>query len=379
MTVLSATALSRSQRRDTGDFLRLFLHDVPLLDVRAPVEFRQGAFPASHNLPLLDDEQRERIGIRYRDAGQEGAIRLGEEMATPEIRGERLADWSAFCRAHPEGYLYCFRGGLRSHVAQEWLREAGIRYPLVEGGYKAMRGFLLAAFEENSRDLPLWLLAGRTGAGKTRVLRRLPHHVDLEGLARHRGSAFGASLEPQPPQIGWENAVSCALLKHRHLARPGTPLVLEDESRLIGRIWLPPFLQEAMARADLVVLERDRDSRVALILEEYVIAPWAAYQARFGAHAPEKFSASVLSSLQRIRKRLGGERHARVEGLFRAGLQGWARGGDTAPFIAGIRLLLEEYYDPMYDYLLARRGGRVLFRGMEEEVVEWAGEGGLRS
>lgn len=367
---LLSTSTTATRRPDTRDYLELFLREVPLLDLRAPVEFAQGAFPGATNLCLLDDRQRELIGIRYKEAGQHEAVRLGERLATPALRAARIEAWAAFCRAHPDGYLYCFRGGLRSHVAQAWLREAGIDYPLVEGGYKAMRRFLLESFQRDARELPLHLLAGPTGSGKTRVLDRLPHALDLEGLARHRGSAFGGPLSAQPPQIGWENAVSCAMLRHRHRAGSHTPLVLEDEGRLIGRLWLPPILQQAMAGAGLILLDRDLDTRVALVLEDYVVQPWDACK-RAGEQALCRFGDEVLGGLRRIRKRLGGLRHAQVEAMFEEGLRTLAARDDPSPFIPAIRLLLLEYYDPMYQYQLERRANQVLFRGPEDEVVDW--------
>ena len=157
-----------SLREDTADYRRLFLQDVPLMDVRAPVEFDRGAFPASINLPLLDDEQREQVGIRYKNAGQEEAIRLGLEIATPEFRARRLQAWTDFCRRYPDGYLYCFRGGLRSRTTQQWIREQGIDYPLVHGGYKAMRRFLIDELERLLPQVPLVCVSGLTGVVRPR-------------------------------------------------------------------------------------------------------------------------------------------------------------------------------------------------------------------
>ena len=129
--------------QDTRDFARLFLDDVPLLDVRAPVEFNQGAFPLATNLPLLNDDERHRIGICYKEKGQAAAIELGHQLVGGDIRAARTHTWLDWCRQHPDGYLYCFRGGLRSQTVQQWLAEQGVQQPLVTGGYKAMRRFLL--------------------------------------------------------------------------------------------------------------------------------------------------------------------------------------------------------------------------------------------
>ncbi len=360
-------------RDDTGDYLALFLQDLPLLDVRAPVEFDAGAFPHAVNVPLLDDRQRELIGTRYKEAGQDAAIALGLELATPALRAQRIADWSAFCRAHPQGYLYCFRGGLRSHTTQAWLREAGLHYPLVRGGYKAMRGFLLEALQHNLQHTPLVLLGGATGCGKTTLLRQLPRHVDLEALARHRGSAFGHTLQPQPAQISWENAVSIALLKLVQGSDAHLPVLLEDESRLIGRICLPAFMQTSMQAAPLVLLQAPLQERITAICRDYVEQPWQHYQLQFGEQALPRFNEQVLRNLQRIHKRLGGERHARIEQLFRAGLAGLPQ-QDLAPFHAAIRVLLLEYYDPLYDYQLQRQQQRIVFRGEHAAVLDWLRE-----
>lgn len=357
-------------RDDSTDFLSIFLHDVPLLDVRAPVEFNAGAFPTAINVPLLDDRQRELIGTRYKEAGQDAAIALGLELATPALRSQRLQDWVAFCNAHPEGYLYCFRGGLRSHITQAWLREAGLHYPLVRGGYKAMRGYLLAALEHNLKHTPLLVLAGATGVGKTTVLQQVPRHIDLEKRAHHRGSAFGQMLQAQPAQIDWENHVSIDLLKLVQGDAARLPVLLEDESRLIGQIWMPPFMQERLRSAPRVVLEAPLDMRISAISRDYIEEPWQQYLQLHGDAARQLFGDSVLHNLQRIRKRLGDARHAQVQQLFRAGLEALPH-GELDAFHAGIRILLQEYYDPLYDYQLQQRQEGIVFRGERDAVLEW--------
>jgi len=358
-------------RADTADYLKLFLQDLPLLDVRAPIEFQQGAFPNASNCPLLDDRQRELVGTRYREDGQDAAIALGLELATPALRAERLATWRDFCERHPHGYLYCFRGGLRSHLTQQWLREAGIDYPLVRGGYKALRAFLLDALQHCLQQVPLVVLGGPTGAGKTQLLQACAPALDLEGLARHRGSAFGAMLQTQPAQISWENSVAIALLKHRHGPRPQLPLLVEDESRLIGRIWLPPLLQQALARAPLLVLETPLDQRIAAIRRDYIDLPWQQYRQHYDTAAETRFAAFVLDNLARIRKRLGGARHGALHLQFSTALQMLFQRDDSSAFEPGIRQLLLDYYDPMYEHLLRKRQQQLCLRGDASTLQDW--------
>ncbi len=361
-------------RADTDDYRRLFVDDLPLLDVRAPVEFAHGAFPRAVNIPLLDDAQREQIGIRYKHAGQDEAIRLGLELATPEIRAARLAQWSAFCERHPDGYLYCFRGGLRSRTTQQWLREAGVDFPLVTGGYKAMRRFLIDELERSLREVPLVCIGGLTGVGKTRVLLQTPHHVDFEGLANHRGSAFGRDpLNRQPSPIDWENAVSIEFLKHRE--RHGNrPLLVEDEGRNIGRINMPETLVEALARAPRAILQTDRQERIRQIREDYIERAWPAYVEAWGEEAAREFGRFVLDNLTRIRKRLGDERYREVRASFERALDTFFGTGEAANFDAGIGLLLDHYYDPMYCYQLETKRPKIVFEGNEAELLEWARE-----
>ncbi len=357
---------------DTSDYRRLFLQDVPLLDVRAPVEFERGAFPMATSIPLLDDEQREQIGIRYKHAGQEEAIRLGLDLATPEIRARRLQQWLEFREKNPQGYLYCFRGGLRSRTTQQWMREQGADYPLVVGGYKAMRRFLIDELEQASREVKLVCVSGLTGVGKTRVLRKIRHHVDFEGLANHRGSAFGRNaLDTQPAVIDWENTVSIEFLKHCN-NYPQKPVFVEDEGRRIGRVGMPDCLFDALLKAPRAILQVDIEARIQLIGEDYILHSWPAYQQAYGDAVEKEFNRFVLDNLTRIQKRLGGERYRKVRQCFNSALREFYQDGRVDGFYDGIRTLLEEYYDPMYRYQIESKQPEIIFQGPEAEMLQWA-------
>lgn len=346
---------------------RLFLEDTPLLDVRAPVEFAHGSFPCAVNLPILDDEERHQIGICYKQAGQQAAVELGHRLVSGEIREQRIKAWADFIASHENTHLYCFRGGQRSAIAEQWLKQAGIVIPRIEGGYKRMRGFLLAQFD----DLPkLVLLSGKTGVGKTRVLSRVqdvrPRNViDLEGRANHRGSAFGKRLSDQPAQIDFENAVAVDLLKSS-----GT-VVLEDESRMIGRINLPPQMQAAMKEAPLVELTASLEDRVNLIREEYIEDRWRALRERVDPEtAMHELQTFFMTSLDAIQRRLGGANHQHLKAIMASAFER-QRAGDLAGHNAWISALLTDYYDPMYEYQLGRRQGQILFRGDRDAVTDY--------
>jgi tRNA 2-selenouridine synthase len=356
-----------AHRADSDDYRCLLLSDTPMMDMRAPTEFSQGAFPSAHSLPLMTDIEREEVGTCYKQHGQQAAIELGHTLVAGAVREQRLQDWSAFARNYPDGYLYCFRGGLRSQTVQQWLRDAGIDYPLIKGGYKAMRQFLLQELERSVAAADLILIAGKTGTGKTRVIDQLSAAADLEGLAHHRGSTFGQLLEPQPSQIDFENALSIALMKL--LDRSGKRLFLEDEGHLIGRCALPKVLLERMKMAPMLVVEQTLAERIAVVIDDYVIDLGARFQSAFAEQGPQKHQEKLREDLLRIRKRLGGERHQEVTTMLDAAFDLQQQTGDVCGHEQWISALLSTYYDPMYEYQLGKRAGQILFTGTADEVV----------
>ncbi|SFL86683.1 tRNA 2-selenouridine(34) synthase MnmH [Marinobacter zhejiangensis] len=359
-------------RPNTDNYLQLFLNDIPLMDVRAPVEFAKGSFPQAINAPLMNDDERHRVGICYKEKGQPKAIELGHQLVSGDIKAERIAAWKRFALQNPDGYLFCFRGGLRSQLTQRWLQEAGLEYPLVSGGYKAMRRFLIDSLEQLTASASFRILSGKTGTGKTRVLARLPNPVDLEALANHRGSSFGRQVSPQPGQIDFENALAVAMLKASHHHKG--PIYLEDESKLIGRCSLSDALRARMAEAELMILERPIEERIRIIREDYVEDMLAAYCERDGEEAGwSNFSDYLLSALHRIRKRLGGERYQQLHQLMESALQQQRTQDNLGGHDAWIQQLLVDYYDPMYDYQLSQKEGRIVVRGNPDELVAWSG------
>lgn len=357
-------------RLNTADYRQLFLEDTPLMDVRAPVEFTRGAFPTSENLPLLDDRQREQVGTEYKRSGQQAAIELGWKLATPEVRAERLAQWHDFVQRHPNGYLYCFRGGLRSRTTQQLLRQEGIELPLVEGGYKAMRNFLLEQLEQHCASVPLVVISGHTGSGKTDLIHLAHRALDLEGIACHRGSSFGRTSRPQPAQIDFENRVSIDLLK---LAQSPGRVMVEDESRLIGRCALPPVLQQAMATAPRVLVQEPAEARARRIIRDYVADALVRF-ADSEQGAEQALGEDLRTSLGKIQKRLGGLRYRQLDDQLQDANQQLIQSGSADAYIPVVMSLLQEYYDGTYDYLMQQRQGEILFSGDFDAVAQWLAE-----
>ena len=355
------------------------------MDVRAAIEYDKGSVPTARNLPLLTNDERHEIGICYKQHGQEAAIELGKSLVAGQTKMDRIEQWRDFCHSFPDnGFLYCARGGLRSHIVQDWIREeTGIEYPLVEGGYKVMRQYLLDELETSldPKQSELVILCGKTGVGKTLAIDKLKHcSIDLEGLARHRGSSFGSFPgAEQPSQIDFENSVSIEFLKLLDAGGAGNdhpiPILLEDESKRIGNVGLPHILVERMKSSEngLVVIEESTESRVDVLVEDYVID----LQRRFiKLHGVDQGVTShqdyLLGSLKRIYNRLGGDRYQNIKQIMEAAFLEHETSGDLTLYRVWISTLLEQYYDKSYDYQFENREEKVIFRGCRDDVVQWA-------
>ena len=372
---MTKTTLSRL---DSSTFEQLFLEDRPLIDTRAPIEFTRGSFPSAVNLPLMTDDERQQVGICYKEQGEQAAVELGHQLVSGDIKEARITTWIDQVKRHENAALLCFRGGLRSQTVQSWLAANGYQLPIINGGYKALRSYLLTSLEECVSQLNLIVIGGRTGVAKTALLNqaydtlRCPM-VDLEGLAHHRGSAFGKRAESQPTQINFENHIAIELLKLR--ARGHQHVIMEDESRLIGRCALPLTLQEKLRKAPLVMLEASLEDRVHHSWENYILSNYREQVALCNSNevAFTAFADSLRLSLGNIRKRLGGERYQELSKVLEAALTAHQQ-GDPEPHKQWIEVLLRDYYDPMYDYQLKSKQRHEVFRGNFNEVLEFLPE-----
>ncbi len=356
-------------RPDGVDYRKILLSDTPLIDVRAPIEFKQGAFPTSANLPLMLDSEREAVGISYKQEGQEAALALGHQLVYGEVREARMALWREACLKNPNGYIYCFRGGLRSHLVQEWLHAEGLDYPLIEGGYKALRTFLLGVNQQAASE-PITLIGGNTGSGKTRLVREIKGGIDLEGAAHHRGSSFGRTLVQQTSQIDFENRLAIILLKKQE---EGTHhWVLEDEGRTIGSNHVPLDIYDSMQTAPVAVIDDPFDVRVTRLHEEYVDLMRVEFERCYGKEQGwAAFAEYLRHGMYAIRKRLGMERYQELARVMDDALQTHLSTNKSDKHLDWLIPLLKDYYDPMYTYQLSKKADRIVFRGDYAEVRDY--------
>ncbi|SFG49286.1 tRNA 2-selenouridine synthase [Proteus mirabilis] len=347
---------------------QLLANETPIIDVRAPIEFNQGAMPNAINLPLMNNEERAAVGTCYKQHGSQKAVELGHQLVKGEIKAHRVAAWREACERFPSGFICCARGGMRSHIVQKWLAEIGIDYPLIEGGYKALRQATIEMTNELVQR-PIILIGGCTGNGKTTLVRSLPEGIDLEGFAHHRGSSFGRTIEAQFAQATFENYLAVDMLKKSPYH---SRWVLEDEGRAIGANGLPESLRIQMATAHLVVVDDPFERRMARLKEEYFDRMTHDFIEAYGEEKGwQEYSDYLHHGLYAIRRRLGAQRAAELTQLLDNALAAQKISANTEVHFSWLSPLLKEYYDPMYRYQLSKKQDKIIYTGSYEEVEQW--------
>jgi len=350
------------------DFYSLVVNNTPMFDTRAPIEFAQGAFPHTHSLPLMSDKERELVGTCYKNKGQNKAIELGHELVQGQSKKAKIDAWIDFMQKHPNGALYCFRGGLRSQITQQWIYEAsGIDYPRLKGGYKALRRYLIDETERIMNQITPVVIGGQTGCGKTLLLERIQQAIDLEGLANHRGSAFGNTTTAQPTQIAFENALASELIKQQNCAH----LMFEDEGANVGTVHIPDCVKNKTSQADLILLDATTDERIKVSMDAYVVDMHQNFMAQDSQNGFNNFANYWLRSLEKIQKRLGLERYKIMKSQVELALKTHQNTGSFDGFLPIVESLLVDYYDPMYNYQIQKKIDRVVFKGSDSDVIEY--------
>jgi len=269
---------------------------LPVLDVRSPAEYKQAHIPGAYSLPLFTDEERKIVGTLYKQESREKAIKAGLDFFGVKMRPMVEAAEAILAKHYGDTntdkriLVHCWRGGMRS-AAVSWLLDLyGFKVMTLTGGYKGYRNWV---FEQFQQSYTFHILGGYTGSGKTPTLhcmsaRGLPT-IDLEALARHKGSAFGGFDHEQPRQEMFENLLANALYTTTK-NNPGAAIWLEDESQRIGDLNLPGVIWEAMHDSKIYFLDIPFEQRL-----EHIVAGYAVYEKE-----------RLIDSIIRIRKRLGG-------------------------------------------------------------------------
>jgi tRNA 2-selenouridine synthase len=306
---------------ETVPFNEALLASHLVVDVRTPLEFADDHIPGAINVPLLSNEERVEIGTLYKQTGPQEARLRGLELTAHRFPA-MVAEIAAAAAGRPV-LVYCWRGGLRSKTVTTILELTGFAALQLPGGYKAYRNHITAYFAEFKPPGPLVVAHGMTGIGKTTFLLGLNREqvsvVDLEGLACHRGSAFGElGLSQTLSQKRFETLLWDAFRK----LPAGKPVILEGESRRIGKVSLPGDVYDVMGRSIKVWCSASLQTRVDRLIAEYGL--------------PE-YRQGLEEALQKIKKRLGTEKYEEIAGH----LSRWEMG----PFMAK---LVQNYYDKVY-------------------------------
>jgi tRNA 2-selenouridine synthase len=309
-------------RIEADEFLKLTSNN-PVIDVRSPGEFRAGHIPSSVNIPLFNNKERKKIGTLYHHKGREAAIVCGLDISL-----NKLERYQFQINRKVKGnkvLIYCWRGGMRSDNFAAVLNASGFDVFVLSGGYKAYRRFIR---DELSKPLDVFILGGLTGSGKTRILQSLQRKgeqiIDLEKLAKHKGSVFGGlDKKKQPTNEQFENDLFLFWSK----LDPSRRVWIEDESRMIGNITLPPPVFNHILNGLLVRINIPGEVRINHLVREYAV-----------------FTVQVLSrSIEKIRERLGGTR------------TGYAHAALVQGDYAQVARIVLEYYDKAYLHSAAYR------------------------
>jgi len=300
------------------------IRDFIILDVRSPMEFTQGNIPGAFNIPLFTDSERAIVGALYQQKGREAAILKGLDICLPKTT-DYLKQLSKIT-AKKNVFLYCWRGGMRSALLAEVISKAGYQVRVLSGGYKAYRNFIRSCF---SKEAQIVVLGGFTGSGKTEILEYIAKQgeqtIDLENLARHKGSVFGAlGLGTQPTNEQFENNLF-ACWSEMDFSKP---IWIEDESRMIGKITIPDPVLKQLHEGLMIFVEVPIENRIFRLIRDY-----------------SGFEKSQLeNSILKLKERLGGKNTR--EALMAL---------ESGRFEEVVKILLD-HYDKAYLYSMNRKG-----------------------
>ena len=300
---------------------------VTIIDARSEGEYGHAHIPGAVNIPLMNNSERIIVGTVYKQKGRDEAIKTGFELIGPKFfqiiaEAEQKASSKTVL-------LYCWRGGMRSNILAWVLGTYGFNVSLLKGGYKSFRNYVIHV---NSQPRKMIVLGGPTCSGKTEILHQIgikgEQIIDLEGLAHHKGSAFGGlGLPPQPSNEQFENTLAWELMK----SDPEKWLWIENESRTIGSCHLPETIFTTIRNSPLIDIELSKQERVKRVKTEYAQFPIE----------------TLIEKTEKIKKRLGPQHlKAAVMCLQEGDINGWIE-------------IVMHYYDKLYGYGNSLRNAKI--------------------
>ncbi|MGJ9458329.1 tRNA 2-selenouridine(34) synthase MnmH [Oceanobacillus sp. CF4.6] len=298
--------------KDTGD--------ITIIDVRSPSEFKDATIPGSINIPFFSDEERAEVGTIYKQVNPQAAKDRGLEIVSAKLP----AFIKEFKELEGKKAVFCWRGGMRSRTSATVLSLMGIKADRLDGGYRCYRNWVVDRLETIHWKPDALVLNGYTGSGKTTILQRLHNAnypvIDFEGHANHRGSIFGQiGLEPNN-----QKKFDSLLMEDIRRLQNSPYVLLEGESRRIGKVTLPDFMLEKKDKGIQLIIDIPIEERVIHILDDY--QPWE--------HEQE-----CMEAFTRIKRRI----HTPIANQIELDLE-------SGNYSQAVRLLLEYYYDPLYDH-----------------------------
>ena len=311
--------------------------EIPVVDVRSESEYKQGHFPGAFSIPLFNDEERKIVGTKYKKESPLQAMSVGLEFAKNRL--SYYAQEAAKKSKNKKLLLYCWRGGMRSKSFSFVMQMCGIDTYVLEGGYKSIRNKVLHSFTDKFK---LIILGGYTGSAKTEILQKLKDKgeqiIDLEGLAHHKGSAFGGINEDAQSSTEYFENRLWADLKELDINKK---IWVEDESMQIGRNTIPKAFFEQMKAANVIKIIFPTSQRIDFLISKYTSDDLA-----------------LINSSEKIKKRLGGlETKNAIEAIKN---QNYALAAE----------LLLKYYDKAYEYGLSKRDEKTVFPLELEEMFD---------
>ena len=317
-----------------------------LIDVRTPKEYQESTIPGAINIPVLLDDERVMVGTAYKKESQEKAKQLGIEAISKRL-GDITKQISKLSKEYKNIIFFCARGGMRSGSMTSFFKSMGYKTARLSGGYKSYRAFTREDFENIVQSVTLITLHGKTGTGKTKILNGLYKKgietIDLEGLAKNRGSHFGHIGIPQDRSQKTFESLLYDAVKHRK----NDVIIIEGESRKIGPIHIPNPFWDTMKKGIKILVEAPIEMRLDIIMDDYT--------------GIDELKKNLLEVAEKLKRYMDENSHSKFIDLV-----------EKNKIREAARLMMVEYYDPMYNKSLDKHNyhKEVMIESIEDGIVK---------